>query len=226
MFFTPEISESPSREFYEKLNASFKEDYGLSDMLEPEERGRYLWRTDCVRKRASIFCSPRSGTWFSRLIHLATDDSYTHASIGLDGPAGPFYSFARKYERFALPAGLVVEEVGVETKRGQIPCCLYELSVPVPVYDCLRRQLNRMYAQRDRYHYNLLGALTCYFNYPLPRENHYFCSQFAASLLERSGAVELGKTPDLVRPADFCQIDRFRPVYQGELGNLREAVPA
>ena len=114
----------------------------------------------------------------------------------------------------------------METKRGQIPCCLYELSVPVPVYDCLRRQLNRMYAQRDRYHYNLLGALTCYFNYPLPRENHYFCSQFAASLLERSGAVELGKTPDLVRPADFCQIDRFRPVYQGELGNLREAVPA
>ena len=83
-----------------------------------------------------------------------------------------------------------------------------------------------MYAQKDRYHYNLLGAVACYFNHPLPRENHYFCSQFAASLLERSGAVELGKTPDLVRPADFCRIDRFRPVYQGELGNLREAVPA
>ena len=179
----------------------------------------------CPEKSVYILLT-RSGTWFSRLIHLATDDSYTHASIGLDGPAGPFYSFARKYERFALPAGLVVEEVGVETKRRQIPCCLYELSVPVPVYDCLRRQLNRMYAQRNRYHYNLLGALTCYFNYPLPRENHYFCSQFAAALLERSGAVELGKTPDLVRPADFCQIDRFRPVYQGELGNLREAVPA
>ena len=32
----------------------------------------------------------RSGTWFSRLIHLATADSYTHASIGLDGPIGPF----------------------------------------------------------------------------------------------------------------------------------------
>lgn len=179
----------------------------------------------CPEKSVYILLT-RSGTWFSRLIHLATDDSYTHASIGLDGPAGPFYSFARKYERFALPAGLVVEEVGLEAKRRQIPCCLYELSVPGPVYDCLRRQLNRMYAQRDRYHYNLLGALACYFNYPLPRENHYFCSQFAASLLENCGAVELGKTPDLVRPADFCRIDRFRPVYQGELGNLREAVPA
>lgn len=47
----------------------------------------------------------RSGTWFSRLIHLATDDCYTHASIGLDGPAGPFYSFGRLDPRFALPAG-------------------------------------------------------------------------------------------------------------------------
>ena len=46
----------------------------------------------------------RSGTWFSRLIHLATDDRYTHASIGLDGPTGPFYSFARLDPRFALPA--------------------------------------------------------------------------------------------------------------------------
>lgn len=170
----------------------------------------------------------RSGTWFSRLIHLATDDCYTHASIGLDGPNGPFYSFARKYERFALPAGLVMEEVGqgAQAKRRQIPCCLYELKVPAPVYDRLRRRLSRMYAQREQYHYNLLGALACYFNYPLPRENHYFCSQFAASLLEGCGAVELKKTPDLIRPADFCRIDRFRPVYQGELGNLREAVPA
>ena len=110
----------------------------------------------------------RSGTWFSRLIHLATDDCYTHTSIGLDGPGGPFYSFARKYERFALPAGLVMEEVclEVQTKRQQIPCCLYELRVPLPVYDRLRREIDRMYAQKDRYHYNLLGAVACYFNPP------------------------------------------------------------
>lgn len=181
----------------------------------------------CPEKSVYILLT-RSETWFSRLIHLATDDSYTHASIGLDGPNGPFYSFARKYERFALPAGLVMEEVCLEdqAKRQQIPCCLYALSVPLPVYERLRRQIDQMYAQKDRYHYNLLGAVACYFNHPLPRENHYFCSQFAASLLENCGAVELGKTPALVRPADFCQMERFRPVYQGELGNLREAVAA
>ena len=56
-----------------------------------------------MEERAIHILLTRSGTWFSRLIHLATQDDYTHASIGLDGPAGPFYSFARKYEHFALP---------------------------------------------------------------------------------------------------------------------------
>ena len=64
----------------------------------------------------------RSGTWFSRLIHLATRDDYTHASIGLDGPQGPFYSFGRKYEYFALPAGLVEEQVTPGAERCPAAC--------------------------------------------------------------------------------------------------------
>ena len=81
----------------------------------------------------------RSGTWFSRLIHFATRDSYTHASIGLDGPDGPFYSFARKYRYLALPAGLVEEQVTVH--RRAVPCCLYALKVDEEVYLRLRQQL-------------------------------------------------------------------------------------
>lgn len=93
----------------------------------------------------------RSGTWFSRLIHLATQDQYTHASIGLDGPSGPFYSFARKFQHFALPAGLVEERVGpeVQEKRREVPCCLYELTVSQETYSRLRRRLSCMYAQRE-----------------------------------------------------------------------------
>ena len=106
----------------------------------------------------------RSDTWFSRLIHLATQDSYTHASIGLDGPQGPFYSFARKYEHFALPAGLVEERVGPEVreKRREVPCCLYELTVSQETYRRLRRRLSLMYAQREEYHYSVLGTLACF----------------------------------------------------------------
>ena len=60
-----------------------------------------------MEERRIYILLTRSGTWFSHLIYFATRDSYTHASIGLDGPSGPFYSFARKYRHFALPAGLM-----------------------------------------------------------------------------------------------------------------------
>ena len=160
----------------------------------------------------------RSGTWFSRLIHLATDDRYTHASIGLDGLEGPFYSFARRYPRFALPAGLVQERLDRRPPgRREIPWCLCELEVSPHAYEHLRHQLISMYARREQYHYNLLGALGCFFHQPLRREHHYFCSQFVASLLEESGAVELGKCPGLVRPVDFCSLRGLRTMRQGIL---------
>ena len=66
----------------------------------------------------------------------------------------------------------------------------------------------------------LLGALSCFFNLPLDRRDHYFCSQFVAGLLRDSGALELSKPPALVRPADFCQIHQLRTVHQGDMGGL------
>ena len=176
-----------------------------------------------MAERTIYILLTRSGTWFSRLIHLATQDRYTHASIGLDGPAGPFYSFARKYERLALPAGLVEEQV--TPRRRSVPCCLYALTVDEATYHRLRRRLQGMYSRREAYHYNLLGTLACYFNLSLQRRNHYFCSQFVAGLLEECGAVELPKPPTLLRPADLCRLEGLRAVHQGQLeGILARAV--
>lgn len=160
----------------------------------------------------------RSGTWVSRLIHLATQDCYTHASIGLDGPDGPFYSFARKYRYLALPAGLVEEQVTVY--RRAVPCCLYELKVSEESYARLRRKLSSMYVQREEYRYNILGVFACYFNLPFQRRRHYFCSQFVAGLLEECGALELPKPPALLRPSDFCGVKGLRPVHQGALEGI------
>ena len=155
-----------------------------------------------MEERAIHILLTRSGTWFSRLIHLATQDDYTHASIGLDGPAGPFYSFARKYEHFALPAGLVEEQV--TGRRRAVHCCLYELRVSQDTYIALRRQLQAMYAQREEYHYSVLGAFACYFNLSLQRRHHFFCSQFVAELLQDSGAVPLRRAPCFYLPNQFA----------------------
>lgn len=171
-----------------------------------------------MAERTVYILLTRSGTYFSRLIHLATQDDYTHASIGLDGPAGPFYSFARKHAQFALPAGLVEETVTAD--RWAVPCCLYELQVSEDAYLRLRRRLRSMYAQREIYRYNLFGLLACWFHFPLRRRNHYFCSQFVAAVLEDCGAVRLPKDSALLRPADFCGVDALRLIHRGHLAEL------
>ena len=171
-----------------------------------------------MAERTIYILLTRSGTWFSRLIHLATQDRYTHASIGLDGPDGPFYSFARKYRYLALPAGLVEEQVTVY--RRAVPCCLYELKVSEETYFRLRQRLRSMYLQREIYHYSVLGVFACWFNLSLQRQHHYFCSQFVAGLLEDCGAVALPKPPTLLRPSDFCRVEGLRPVHQGALEGI------
>ncbi len=172
-----------------------------------------------MAERTVYILLTRSGTCFSRLIHLATRDDYTHASIGLSGPQGPFYSFARKHPRFALPAGLVEERMSSVNRRA-VPCCLYSLKVSDQTYFRLQQRLTEMYRQRESYHYSIIGALACYLHFPLQRRHHYFCSQFVACLLEDCQAAELPKPSPLVRPADLCRIRGLTPVHQGLLEGI------
>lgn len=159
-----------------------------------------------------------SETCFSRLIHLVTQAPYTHASIGLDGPRSPFYSFGRIYPRLLLPAGLVAERV--DSRRQAIPCRLYRLRVSEEAYLRLRRRLGGMYACRRMYGYNILGVLACFLNLSLRRDRHYFCSQFVAELLQECAAMDLPKPPALLRPVDFCGMEGLVMVYQGPLKGI------
>ena len=169
----------------------------------------------------------KSSTYFSRLIHIATAAPYTHASIGLDGPQGYFYSFARKYTRLCLPAGLVREAICAGSP-GNLPYRMYRLRVSEGTYRRIRDRLESMYHQRSRYSYNLLGAFSSYFNYPLKRRSSYFCSQFVAELLECCGALEFDKNIALVQPVDFCRMEQLSLVSEGVTGGLSSgrALPA
>jgi len=161
----------------------------------------------------------KSGTCFSKLIHIATSAPYTHVSIGLDGLHGDFYSFARKYRLLMLPAGLIKEEVDYRGS-AQVPYQMYRLQVSESTYLRLRRYLEEMYDHRECYRYNILGVITAFFHFPLNRRGSYFCSQFVAEALEACGALELGKNTALVHPVDFCGIDQLQLVSEGTLGGF------
>ena len=168
----------------------------------------------------------RSETYFSRLIHHFTDGEFTHASLGLEGPAGPFYSFARKYPRLPFPGGLIQERAdrGFFSLHPHTPCCLYELEVTEDTSQFLRQRLQRMYDDREEYHYSLLGTLACFLGLRLARRHHKFCSEFVAELLLESGAVELDQAPCLTRPMDICGLADLRPIHRGEVGTLARNV--
>ena len=176
----------------------------------------------CGKERTIYILLTRSETYFSRLIHHFTRGEYTHASIGFEGPAGAFYSFARKYPRLPFPGGFIREGVnwGFFSLHPQIPCCLYALTVSEETYQSVCQRIREMYEEKERYHYSVLGAMASYFKYPLVRETHKFCSEFVAEVIYESGAAELERDPALTQPMDFCRLRGLRPIFRGRVGAM------
>lgn len=165
----------------------------------------------------------RTNSLFSRLVHMVTKANYTHASIGMGADCEEMYSFARRYTALPLPAGFVGESVnqGLMAKSPDAPCALYELKISRDSYMEIREQIRFMSERREQLQYSCLGTVFCFFHLAYERENRYFCSQFVASVLEKSGALKLYKPASLYHPNDFTKIKELRLCYQGTLGGLK-----
>ena len=164
----------------------------------------------------------RSDTYVSKTIGLATSDKYTHMSISFDEKLEPLYSFARKYKRTPLPAGIRHEALysGFYEKCNHIPCALYELKVNEETYEKARSHVDDMMENADCYRYNVLGLLLCRMNIAYDRKSHYFCSEFVSEILAYSQAIELPKLPCLMKPSDYLLFEELECLYQGNIGEL------
>lgn len=159
----------------------------------------------------------------SRLIHFFTSDPFTHVSIAFDGTLPVMYSFARRYARLPLPAGLIEESIdrGFYKKQGDIPCAILRLDVPDSVYYRAESRVYHMLKRKSTYRYSIIGLLMCRFHIPLELPNQYFCSQFVGMILRESGALELPKPASLMHPSDFCNVHELKLLYYGNLSELR-----
>lgn len=164
----------------------------------------------------------RSQSFFSRVIHTATREEYTHVSLSMLDECTEFYSFARRYTNLPLPAGFVKESIdkGLMARSKTAPCALYRLSVPAKSYHSMKRRLRKMLRKQKLFRYSVIGTFLCFFKVPYKRENKYFCSQFIAELLCEVGAVKLSKMPELFHPVDFEELPELTLCYKGTLGNL------
>jgi len=169
----------------------------------------------------------KSKTLLSRVISLATGAQYTHVSIGLTY-TDEFYSFARRYPYFPLPAGFVHEELsgGYWKSHPHTPCCLLSLPVDHDAYDQICGRLHDMGLHAQDYRYNLRGILRCAFAVPSRQNHSYFCSQFIGELLAESGVCRALDEPSLLHPDDFLALPNADHCYYGTVGDLALRIQA
>ena len=160
----------------------------------------------------------RTKTLYSRVVRLAEGGgNYTHASLALGPGCSRVYSFSRKYAQLPLPSPLVREDVpgSYMARHPQTPCALYSLTVTGGQYDAVSRRVEEMLSGGVKYRYSLLGRALCALDIAHERGYHFFCSQFVASVLSECAALELPRSPSLIRPSDFELMDALTLAYAG-----------
>lgn len=163
-------------------------------------------------------------TYPARAIRLYTQEPYAHASIAFDEDLDEMYSFARRGVYNPFNAGFIREHVdqGVFGRYRTTECSIYKLKITDEQYYRLRKEIDIFNKNKNTYSYNYLGLIGAAFNIPIRSKQRYFCSQFVAYVLERSGIHILDKTYALVKPRDIRICPYLSTIYEGRLSQYRE----
>ncbi|MCM3781606.1 hypothetical protein M3231_01350 [Neobacillus mesonae] len=158
-------------------------------------------------------------TLLAKTIKWFTNAPYNHVSIVFDEKLDEVYSFGRINPRNPLIAGFIREDVYYGTYRFfyDTRCQLLQIDVSVTEYSQIKNVIQKFIDNKDRFSYNLLGLVGVAVQYPIHQRNKYFCSQFVAEVLEKSGLKLWSLPPALITPYDFAMHPRFKLVYEGKL---------
>lgn len=184
----------------------------------------------CVKrseKKSIYIVLSQTGTGPSRLIRFCTNEPYAHASLSFEKDLSEMYSFARRGVWNPFNAGFVSEDIesGIFGRYKSTTCSIYELKVEDDQYRKLREQIEIFINNRNDYSYNFLGVVGAYLNVPIQRKQRYFCSQFVAYILERSGIHIFNKNCALVQPVDIRLNENLKPIYKGKLTLYKRVSP-
>lgn len=172
-----------------------------------------------AEKKEIFILLTHTGTIPSKIIRFYTREPYSHVSIAFDLDLNEIYSFGRRFVNNPIIAGLIKEDIsgGTYAKFKNTTYELYSLSISSKQYYKLKSEVQSLYKVRDKYGYNFLGLLGIVVKRPISRRNAYFCSQFVATVLERSDIKIIKKPSGLVMPGDFRRAKGLRLVRKGIL---------
>lgn len=162
----------------------------------------------------------QTGTTTSRFFQSITHAPYNHASISLDRGMNEMYSFGRRRLYIQWIAGFIRENPNTHV-FGRFPntaCEVIALPVSGDVYRRARAVIDLFIDEAPDYKYDILGLAARPLGIKFQRPHRYICSQFVATVLEMSGAWDLGgRDPYFTLPEDFRHIPGSEVVYRGTL---------
>lgn len=173
---------------------------------------------EVVGKRHIYILLTNTGSLLNKTIKLYTKAPYNHTSIALDKNLNEVYSFGRKTPNNPFIGGLVREDLnGIYSHFKDTTCAVYALEIDYKVYKRVLKNIDKFQLKRDSYKYNFVGLFGVAINRPIYRENAFFCSQFIATILNKSGLNLFNKMPELITPYDFQSSDKLKLIYEGRI---------
>lgn len=160
-----------------------------------------------------------TGSVLNNLIKRYTKAPYNHTSIAFDIELKELYSFGRLNPANPLLAGFVKEDIhsGTFARFAETNFSLYSFEVDEHTYNRMVAVIRDFERQKEKYRYNFIGLFGVMANRPIERQYAYFCSQFVATVFQRSGIEIFDKPPSLVRPDDFIKSGQLKYMYHGKL---------
>lgn len=158
---------------------------------------------------------------FASLIRRTIRRSYVHVVLGLDKDLEEAYSFSRRNPCIPYFSGFEKEDL--KRIAGAFPTAryrIYSLECDGEEKARMREELRRLYSDRFRYHYCVLGLPFLLAGRPFYQKRHYTCSSFLARFLQEHGICLFEKHFSLVTPADFYDYKRDGILFEGTLREL------
>jgi hypothetical protein len=167
-----------------------------------------------------------TGTLFTRTIKLYTRAEYNHVSIAFDSNLNSLYSFGRLNPYIPMIGGFVRENIkkGTFGRFKNTTFTLYSFTVDEDTFNNMFKIVREFEDKRTLYKYNIIGLLAVILNIPLERENAFFCSQFVAFVLQKSGMDIFGKPASLVTPVDFLESNNLNFISRGKLSEYEPCI--
>ena len=162
---------------------------------------------------------------FASVIRKVTESDYIHVVLAMDSGLQEAYSVGRRNPFVPLIAGFERENIyQIEQAFPTARYRIVSLECTGEQKEQIRRQLEKCYQERMKYHYCILGLPFILCNKPFYQKNHYTCSSFLAKILEENGIRLFEKHFSLVTPRDFYELPQTELIYEGMLREFTGAL--